>query len=579
LIKQGRFRRLAILSAIVGAVAAAAAVVAVAAVIPNSVTKIAAGEDRSAEVFAQLDPEKPKNIMLLILDGFDDQMMTAARNYLVGANGRFLMDDLPFTGDVTVHGVNPAASPPYPPNYVNDSAATAAAIATGHKTLEGRLSQGPSAGISIPGTDYPSVMLLHKAAGKKVANISTVDLTDATPAAFGSSINYRDCQGPQNMGSCPSARKVNGGKGSIAEQLVDNGIDVLFGGGRDRYLQQIDAGGTALDYATEELGYRYVSTRNEMNAIESLDDGPVLGLFSSGYMTTRFAPLIASASGSGGSTYRCTTQNRGTQPTLAEMTAKAIELVENPNGFFLMAESASVDKREHAGDICGSIGEVGEAEDALQVMLDYQEEHPDTLIVVTADHGHATQIVRNSNEAKFTGTVQTEDGRPMTIGYSVGTSAGGQWHTGTQLRVAAKGPQAANVLGTIDQTDIFHILMGLEPSSVPDPDPNPDPEPEVPKPTVKIAALKSMVKPKLKKTGVPVSVIAADTTSFRVQLFHGGIKLGDKNFAGKSSGDVTFKINKSKFKKIQVGGLRIEVHATGPGGKKTFTRSIKLTKK
>ena len=104
-------------------------------------------------------------------------------------------------------------------------------------------------------------MLDAKAAGKRTANISDVDLTDATPAAMGASVNDRNCQGPTDMGSCPAARKANGGKGSIAEQLVDNKIDVLLGGGRNRFTQTVDAGGTLLARSTGTLGYREVTTK------------------------------------------------------------------------------------------------------------------------------------------------------------------------------------------------------------------------------------------------------------------------------------------------------------------------------
>ena len=248
--------------------------------------------------------------------------------------------------------------------------------------------------MSVPGTDLRSVMMDAKAAGKRVANITDVDVTDATPAAMGASINDRNCQGPTNMGSCPAARKVNGGKGSIAEQMVDNGFDVVLGGGRARFTQNVDAGGTLLARATGTLGYRDVSTKQGLAAIDSLAGGPVLGLFASGYMTTKYAPLIATAAGSGSTTYRCQPNNRGDEPTLAEMTTKALQLVDNPNGFFMQVESAQTDKGAHDGNICGSLGQVSEADKALEVLLEFQRTHPDTLIVVTADHGHATQIVR-----------------------------------------------------------------------------------------------------------------------------------------------------------------------------------------
>ena len=95
------------------------------------------------------------------------------------------------------------------------------------------------------------------------------------------------------------------------------------------------------------------------------------------------------------------------------------------------------------------------------MLLEFQRTHPDTLIVVTADHGHATQIVR-AGEAKAYGTLQTADGSPIRVGYSTSTS--GQWHTGTQVPIAAKGPQAANLLGTLDQTELYQVLKGLAPA-------------------------------------------------------------------------------------------------------------------
>src|SRR4029079_14825395 len=72
-----------------------------------------------------------------------------------------------------------------------------------------------------------------------------------------------------------------------------------------------------------------------------------------------------------------------------------------------------------------------------------------------------TQIVR-AGEAKAYSTLQTADGSPMRVGYSTSTS--GQWHTGTQVPIAAKGPQAANVLGTLDQTELYQVLKGLAPA-------------------------------------------------------------------------------------------------------------------
>ena len=80
-----------------GAVASAAAPVAMEA--PGFTT------DRSAKLASKIDPSKPRNVILLIGDGTDDSMITAARNYQLGADGRFALDDLPFTGAMTTHGL------------------------------------------------------------------------------------------------------------------------------------------------------------------------------------------------------------------------------------------------------------------------------------------------------------------------------------------------------------------------------------------------------------------------------------------------------------------------------------------
>src|SRR5690606_17433057 len=119
--------------------------------------------------------------------------------------------------------------------------------------------------------------------------------------------------------------------------------------------------------------YRVVRDAEELAAIDSLDGGPVLGLFANGNMTPIYEPLVASPPpGAGGPEARCEEADRGDQPTLAEMTAKAIELLDNPNGFFLQIESAMIDKQEHASDICGAIGDLAALDEAVRVALDYQ---------------------------------------------------------------------------------------------------------------------------------------------------------------------------------------------------------------
>jgi alkaline phosphatase len=420
--------------------------------------------DRSAELAQQIKSSKPRNVILIIGDGMDDSMITAARNYELGAGGRFDgLDSLPFTGSMTTYGLKVGSGPDYPIAYVSDSAPTASGWSTGKKTVDGRISQGPSVAANVPGEDYETVLERYKAAGKLVGNITTSELTDATPAAAGSHINARACQGPQDMAACTSARKSAGGKGSIAEQLVDNEVDVLMGGGLNRYTQATDAGSTVRDYAQQEHGYRVLDDKTDLDAVTSLDEGPVLGLFAAGNMTPMYRPLVATPPpGAGSAATKCQEADRGNQPDLSTMTEKAIELLDNRKGFFLQAESAMIDKQEHGSDICGAIGDLRELDEAVQVALAFQEKKPDTLIIVTGDHAHSTQIVGGVTDGKQVATVQTADGDPMTVAYS--TSEVGSDHTGAQIRVAASGPQGANVTGVIDQTDLFLTMLGRSPS-------------------------------------------------------------------------------------------------------------------
>ena len=152
------------------------------------------------------------------------------------------------------------------------------------------------------------------------------------------------------------------------------------------------------------------------------------------------------------------------------MTKKAIELLEGDrDGFFLQVEGASIDKQDHAANACGQIGETIAFDDAIGVALDYQRHHPDTLIVVTADHAHTSQIVgedtsESGNPTGYSNNLITADGQTMRVTY--GTAGGrprptrplSQQHTGSVVPIWANGPGGAAILGTTDHTDLFDVL-------------------------------------------------------------------------------------------------------------------------
>jgi alkaline phosphatase len=424
--------------------------------------------DNSNEIERALDSRTPRNVILLVGDGTGDSELTIGRYYLNGAEGApMAYETLPFTGELLTWNLQYGPGPQYPPNYVPDSAPTATAWSTGKKTTDARLSQGPSTAETVPGSNqgFKTTFEIMKARGKAVGNVATSELTDATPAAPASHISRRACQGPADARSlCPQETRQAGGLGSITEQMVDHRLDVNLGGGRARFEQALDNGsGNVIDYARRK-GFQYVSDASGLAAVRSVRDKPVLGLFHAGNMTTQFAPLIAAPTpGSGSPTTRCDEDNRpADEPSLAAMTQKAIDLLRHDrDGFFLQVESASIDKRDHASDLCGQIGETLQLDQAVKVALEFQRRNRDTLVVVTADHSHTSQIVGETSDTPgFYATVQTADGQPMRVSYGTGKTPGGQGHTGARIPIAAIGPQASNVMGVRDQTDLFHTLIG-----------------------------------------------------------------------------------------------------------------------
>ena len=171
-------------------------------------------------------------VILIIGDGMDDQQITIGRNYLVGHNGRLVVDDLPYRGSIQVQTL--AEDDPSVPVYVGDSASGATAIATGVATSEGRI--GTTANSDL---DVANLMELADAAGFGTGIVTTSSVTDASPASFMAHIEYRYCDTPdamerenirmpQDSTSCGQDRVVNGGLGSVVEQVATSKMDIVL---------------------------------------------------------------------------------------------------------------------------------------------------------------------------------------------------------------------------------------------------------------------------------------------------------------------------------------------------------------
>ncbi len=422
--------------------------------------------DQTAALKASLSDKTVKNVILLIGDGMGDSEITAARNYAEGAGGYFKgIDALPLTGQYTHYSLDKKT---HKPDYVTDSAASATAWATGVKTYNGAL------GVDVNGKDQPTLLEIAKAAGKATGNVSTAELQDATPAALVSHVTSRKCYGPEETSEkCAANALENGGRGSIAEQLLKTRADVTLGGGAKSFNQLAKSGewqGKSLKDQAAAQGYQWVSNADELQAVTLANQQkPLLGLFADGNMPVRWLGPKASYHGNldkPAVTCENNPARTAATPTLAAMTDKAIALLkDNPNGFFLQVEGASIDKQDHAANPCGQIGETVDLDEAVQKALAFARADGNTLVIVTADHAHSSQIV--AADAKAPGLTQiltTKDGAPMTLSYG-NSEEESQGHTGTQLRVAAYGPHAANVVGLTDQTDLFFTMrdaMGIK---------------------------------------------------------------------------------------------------------------------
>ncbi|MGO2633589.1 MAG: alkaline phosphatase [Galactobacter sp.] len=439
--------------------------------------------DQTDALKQAINGSQAKNVILIIGDGMGDSEITSARNYEHGASGEFPgIDALPITGQYTTYSLDKSNGKP---DYVTDSAASGSGWATGTKTYNNAIS------VDIDGKAQDSLLELAKTKGLKTGDVTTSELQDATPAVQVSHVSKRSCYGPKaTLEKCPENALENGGAGSITEQLINTRADVTLGGGAATFAEEATAGdhkGKTLLAQAEERGYNIVKTAGDLAAVERADQNePVLGLFAEGNLPVDWQGAKATLTGGSEPAISCEVNPDFTEdtPRLAAMTSKAIDLLKDADeGFFLQVESASIDKEDHAANPCGQIGETVQLDEAVQEALDFAKKDGDTLVIVTADHAHSSQVVYpGETTLGLTRTLTTKEGQPMTIAYGTADEGGSQMHTGSQLRIAAYGPQAANVSGLTDQTDVFFTVqraLGLPQ----DADLPSDPAPVEPEPT------------------------------------------------------------------------------------------------
>ena len=481
---------------------------------PNGKSVAELAQHGGAQRIAAIGNKKAKNVVLFIGDGMGDSEITVARDYLKGANGHF--DGLDAVGQPSAFGDVQAGTGQYTtfsvgngskdsavgkdddgklvanPNPgkltpVTDSSASGSAWATGTKTYNNAVD------VDIYGNPQLNLFELAKAAGKATGNVTTAEIQDATPAVLESHSSERACYGPQGKtdGTSNNASKQclitqlkeNGGIGSISEQLLDTRADVTIGGGSKYFRQTVQGGeykGKTVWEQAKEMGFQTVENDPAaMNALQYKDNQPVLALMSDGNMPTKFDPSKATAKdpAKDANPTVCTPNanwlgNQGS--SLKDMTKKALDLLnDNPNGqkngFFLQVEGASIDKQDHAGNACGQIGETDDFDQAIAYAMQ-NVDLTNTLVIVTADHAHTSQILNAQPAYALSTVLKTADGNNMVVSYGTaqddsrdadgGYNGGDMEHTGTQLRIAASGPGAQRVIGLTDQTDNFYTIAG-----------------------------------------------------------------------------------------------------------------------
>lgn len=399
------------------------------------------------------------NVILLVGDGMGDSEITSARNYEYGIEGRLPgIDALPLTGQFTTHSLTKNGGP----DYVADSAATGTAWATGTKTFDGAI------GVDVEGKPKSSLLELAKKKGLGTGNVSTAAIHDATPAVQVAHVPSRSCSDPDEVAdNCPESALENGGPGSIAEQLLTTRPDVSLGGGEEAFEEKAEAGEyadlTLLDQA-QRRGFQLVDDLDALEAVDRADQkSPLLGLFAAGHLPVPSTGPKATLDGAEEAAVPCEPNDSrsASAPTLAQMTDKAISLLDenDQDGFFLQVEGASIDKKGHGADACGQIGSVIEFDDAVQAALKFAEKDERTAVLVTADHAQTSQIVQAGKRTRgLTVNLLTEEGAPMTLSYATGLKGESQEHTGSQVTISGYGPQAANVMGLNEQTDLFDMI-------------------------------------------------------------------------------------------------------------------------
>jgi len=376
---------------------------------------------------------KAKNVIVFVGDGMAQAQRDAIRYSTVGLEGELAMDSLPYAG--VLH-----TSPADPEEFVTDSAAAGTAIATGVKTYNGAV------GVDANGRPVESVLEDARRAGKATGLVTSSQVTDATPAAFGAHVADRSEQS------------------EIARQYLEHSKpDVILGGGEDYWYPAGNPGaypdnppedpteaskGTEgnLVQQAEQRGYEYVTNAEELEAAR----GPkILGLFANEEMFQQnpegegdiYDPVVP----------------------LPQMTQKALDTLSKnkKKGFFLVVEEEAIDEMGHRNNASLVLKSGQALDEAVAVANAYAKKNRDTLVVTLGDHEAGGLTVEGTDTSDESGDgISAEDG-PFPVANSDKefvmdwtTTA----HTAVSVPLTAGGPGARLFAGVYENTYVHDAL-------------------------------------------------------------------------------------------------------------------------
>lgn len=326
--------------------------------------------------------KKVKNIIFMIGDGMGLEQISAA---WVCNGGKLNLDNFTYVGLQRTYSAN---------KLVTDSAAAGSALATGEKTNNGMIAMTP---------DSVAVKSLAEEAmekGKRAGAAVTCRVTDATPAVF--------------FSHAPSRKLMD----DIAVQMTNSGLYFLSGGGTKYWSGRED--GIDLVGQAEAMGYTYVETKEEMMAVE---EGPVIALMDE----YELQPAL----------------DRG--DILPSSVQKALQVLDNKKGFFLMIEGSMIDDGGHDNKAGKTMEEIFDFDRTLGLVLEWAEKDGETLVIVTADHatGGMTLLGGSIDEKK------------IRVNYST------TGHNGVALPVFAWGPHAEDFVGIYENAELSDKIRAL----------------------------------------------------------------------------------------------------------------------